>query len=53
MYLYRFTYSGASITFATRPQHALTWAARFAKWSGRELLAITEQHPIQAQLVLT
>ena len=52
MIIYRFRYAGASITFPTLPQHALAWAARFAKWSGRELLAIEEIRPLSHQLKL-
>lgn len=53
MTLYRFLYSGQhSITFAARPAHALTWAARFARWSGRELLAISEVRALTHQLRL-
>jgi hypothetical protein len=53
MTLYRFHYAGAAITYAARPQHALTWAARFARWSGRELLRIEEIRPLTHQLRLT
>ena len=52
MTLYRFVYSGASITFAALPRHALRHAALFARYSGRELLRIEELRPLREQLVL-
>lgn len=53
MVLYRFEYSGASITFAAFPREALIHAARMARASGRELLRIRELHPVSHQLELT
>ena len=52
MILYRFVFDGASITYASRPQHALYHAAQFARYSRRELLAIEELRPLQPQLAL-
>ena len=44
--IYRFAYDGARITLVCPPRDALRHAARFARYLGRELLAISELRPL-------